>query len=358
MQTNKIIDYKPKYKIKKLSEKELSILCNQISIMLESGCEITKIIEILKEQSNLNTSQILNYILNEIINGNSISQSFENTTVFPNFFISMVKSGELSGNLGQAMMTLAIYYDKEQKIKSKIKIISLYPKIVTLIAFIATIFIMVFIVPNFEMVFVNNDITPPKMTQVLINLSLFIRVNYMYIIISLAFMAPILIYYLNTSIKVKRLKERMNLILPIIGDLNKVIITARFCKSFKMLISSGVNILHSIQISSSVLGNEIVYKKLLISQKSIKNGNTIAYSLSVANIFPRMFIHMINVGEESGRIDECLDSVDKYYNNELNIKIERIMKLIEPVTISILSIFIGVIMLAMVMPMFDAMLIM
>ncbi|HSQ88775.1 type II secretion system F family protein [Romboutsia sp.] len=347
----KTIDNKESIKLK---EKELKILCRQMGILLESGCEITKMIEILRNQSNNKISNILSEIANHIQRGNSITESFQKSKLFSTFFISMIKAGEVSGKLDTVMYSLADYYDKEDKVKSKIKTVSIYPTILLVLSAASMLIIMTMVIPRFEMIFISNGMNPPLLTKILINISSFIRTTYIYIIIVILGIIPTSIHFIRNSTKVIRLKNNLKFKTPVIKNITQLVITTRFCRALSMLVESGVQIIDAIDISAKIIDNKFIYEKLLISKGYIEKGNSIGHSLNLFNVFPKLFISMINIGEESGRLEESLKTIDSFYSNDLDTKIERIMRLIEPIIILIIGVIIGIFMVAMVMPMFDA----
>ena len=165
----------------KIKSKELKVLCKQMSILLKSGCEITRILNILYEQSNKKLKRAIEEVSINIQNGNNITESFEKTNLFSSFFVNMLQAGELSGNLDKIMNDLAKYYDSEERLKSKIISISIYPIILIIMSMVSGFFILVFIIPNFEMIFEANGINPPLLTKILIGTSVFIREKYLYI---------------------------------------------------------------------------------------------------------------------------------------------------------------------------------
>ena len=337
-----------------IRSKELKVLCKQMSILLKSGCEITRILNILHEQSSKKLKIAIEEISINIQNGNSITESFEKTNLFSSFFINMLLAGELSGNLDKIMNDLSKYYDSEEKLKSKIINISIYPIILIIISMISGFFILVFIIPNFEMIFETNGINPPLLTKILINLSVFIREKCIYILFM--FLISILsIYYLTKyNSSGKYIKDKLKLKLPIIGEMMILLITSRFCKTLNILFESGVNIVDSIDISSRVVDNVLVYEKLSISREYIRRGNNISHSISKSGVFPDSFISMIKIGEESGNLDNTLSVSSDFYSEKLDLKIEKTMKLLELTVTVVIGLVIGLFIIAMVIPMFDA----
>lgn len=335
----------------KLKDREIKILCKEMSILLESGCEITKIFNILKSQSNKKIKAIFNKVTNHIQKGNSITESFQETNSFSNFFISMVKAGEISGNLDKVMNNLSDYYDKEHKLKSKIILILIYPVILVILSLASMIFMLLFIVPNFEIIFQNSGINPPIFTKILINISKFIRGNHIFILILFIISLSMINHYMKNNDKVK---NTLKFKIPIIKDINKLIITSKFCRSFSILIEGGIQIIDAINISSQVIDNKFIYERLAISREYIKRGDSISNSLSKPDIFPELFISMINIGEESGRLDSSLKTINEFYENDLDTKIQQFVKIIEPVITIIIGIIVGIFIISMVLPMFDA----
>jgi len=338
----------------KIKSKELKVLCKQMSILLQSGCEITRILNILHEQSNRKLKSVIEEISQNIQNGNSITESFEKTNLFSNFFINMLRAGELSGNLDKIMNDLSKYYDSEEKLKTKIINISIYPILLIIMSVISGFFILVFIIPNFEMIFESNGINPPLLTKILISLSIFIRERYIFIVFIHLILLFITYYTIKYNPKVKYIKDKLILKIPFIGEMVILLITTRFCKTLNILVESGINILDAIDISSRVIDNILVYEKISISREYIKRGNNISYSISKSEVFYNSFISMLRIGEESGRLDSILNISNNFYSEELDIKIEKTMKLAEPIVTIVIGLVIGLFIIAMIIPMFDA----
>lgn len=338
----------------KIKSKELKVLCKQMSILLKSGCEITRILNILYEQSNKKLKRAIEEVSINIQNGNNITESFEKTNLFSSFFINMLRAGELSGNLDKIMNDLAKYYDSEERLKSKIISISIYPIILIIMSMISGFFILVFIIPNFEMIFEANGINPPLLTKILIGTSVFVREKYLYIFF-ISLISILLAYHLiKYNPKVKYIKDKLKLKIPFINQMMILVITTRFCRTLNILVESGVQIVDAIDISSRALDNIIVYEKLSISREHIRRGNEISYSISKSEVFSNSFISMLRIGEESGSLDETLSVTNDFYSEELNIKIEKAMKSVEPIVTLVIGLIIGLFIIAMVIPMFDA----
>lgn len=340
---------------KKLKDKQLKLICKKMSILLESGCDIINILEILKKQSNKNIKYIFKEITNHIQKGNNISESFQETKSFSNFFISMIQAGEISGNLDKVMNNLYEYYDKEHKMKTKITTILIYPVILVLLAMFSMTFMIFFIIPNFQMIFENNNIDTPMITTILIKSSEFIRKNYLILNLFLLISLLIVIRFIKYNFKLRMKLNELKLKIPILKDINKLIITNKFCRTFGILMQSGIQVLESISISTRVIDNDYISSKLLITEECIKRGNNISESLEKSTIFPDLFLSMISIGEESGRLDSSIKTITNFYENELDTKIEKSIKILEPMITLIIGLLVGLFAILMVLPMFDAM---
>lgn len=344
---------KLKEKSYKLKDRELKDLCNEMGILLDSGCHIINAFELIKNQSSPKIRRVINKIIQDIQKGNSISQSFQNTNSFSMFFISTIRAGEVTGKLEYAMNNLAKYYDNQHKSKSRIKNMLIYPAFVCISFLISVIVAITMIIPNFESIFIVNDIDIPVLTKVLINLGKFFRNNFSTIIFGLLSIVFGIFYLYKYTYTFKEILYIVALRLPIIRGIIELLVASRFCSTLRLLIESGIQITEAVEISARVIDNKYIYKKILISIDHINKGNSISYSISLSNIFPKSLISIIKIGEESGRLDRCLKSSEELYTSKLSTKIEKVIKSIEPTIIVIIGIFVGVFAIAMITPMFD-----
>ncbi|MGL5328737.1 MAG: type II secretion system F family protein, partial [Peptostreptococcaceae bacterium] len=279
--------------------------------------------------------------------------SFQKTNKFSKFFTNMIKAGEVSGNLDAVMLRLSDYYEKEYKLKCKIKGMLVYPLFLVVASILVSMFMFIAIIPNFERMFSNNGMDAPIVTKVLIIISRLIRNNYILISIVNIFIVSLGLYKIKTSDKIKNKIDEIKLKIPLIKEINKLIITDKFSRAFYILNKSGVEITESIEISSQVIDNYILDKGILHCKENIMRGNDIGESLELVQVFPDLFINMVKIGEESGKLDSTLKSINKFYEQELESKIEHNMKIIEPTIIVLIAIFIGILVISMLMPMFD-----
>ena len=345
----KVVDIKERksfFKCRKLKNKDVKVFSKEMSILLKSGCEISKILRILIDESN----DKVRVVLKE----NSIKSSFENTKAFSNFYISMIAAGELSGNLDDVMDKLATYYDKENKLKNKITSILIYPAILIITMIISFVFILIFLIPNFEDIYADNNIKTPGLTKILICLSHLLRDDLLLIMIGNLLLIGGLIYLKKSSNKFNEMINKLVFKLPVVNTYMKLIISNKFIKALSILISSGVQIVDSIEISSRVMSNEYIYEKICKANEFIKKGNSIGDSLKTVEELPSLLLSMIAIGEESGRLDTVLDTVTDYYENELDSKLEIGTKYFENFITLLIGVLVGIVVISMMIPMFDA----
>lgn len=339
---------------KKLKNKDLKILSKQMSILLKSGCEISKILKILIDESNDKVSIVLKDILRSIEKGNSIQESFENSKAFSSFYISMITAGEKSGNLDDVMDKLSTYYDKENKLINKIISILIYPTILIITMIISFVFILIYLIPNFEDIYSDNNVKTPGLTKILIFLSHLIRDDLHIVVVGNLILIVGLIYLKKNSRKFNEALNKLAFKLPVIKTHMELIISNKFVKALSILISSGVQIVDSIEISAKVMSNKYIYEKICEANELIKKGNSIGYSLKTVEELPSLLLSMIAIGEESGKLDIVLNTVTDYYENELDSRLEIGMKYFENFITLFIGILVAIVVISMMVPMFDA----
>ncbi|HSQ33780.1 MAG TPA: type II secretion system F family protein, partial [Peptostreptococcaceae bacterium] len=333
----------------------LHIFCKQLSILLSSGCTLSKSLHIIQNQVNNKLKCIISSIQKELQQGNSLSQSMQKQNLFSNFLVNMIVAGESSGNLDHIMDKLSIYYEKENKLKSKIGASLVYPSILSLVSLNVTLFLIVYVIPNFINIFNQNNIQPPFTTKILLQMSYIIKERWYIIWILPMIIILLLSIYINRNPRCKYFIDNLKLKIPYINKLVNLITTCKFSRSFYILISSGVQVVDAIDISSKIIENKVIQDRIYKSKENIKLGNSLYQSLSLCNIFPNMFISMINIGEESGKLDDILSSISDFYEIELESKLNKIVSLIEPIIILTMGLVIGGIVMSIMLPMFEVM---
>lgn len=340
-------------KEKSIKSKELRVMCSQMSILLESGAGIDNILEAILEQQKKKYKENLSLAVRNIKKGYSIENSFRSSDLFSEFFYNMIKCGENSGRLSNVLKDMSNYYERDYRVKSKLKSIMIYPAILLIMMIVALIFIMYAVIPNFALVFESNNIKPPLFSYLVITTMMFFK-EYINILIPVIIIIISLLYIAiksneNNIEKFDRIKSTF----PILKNYYLMSVTAAFSRNMYLMLKSGIPLVEAIKISSDITGNIYIQKKLEISIRYINKGNGISKSIDLAGIFPKIFISMLKNGEESGNIEKSFKYINNFFENELDIMTDRIVRLIEPAMTIIMGFVIGALIIAIVMPMFD-----
>lgn len=341
--------------LEKIKMDEFALFCRQLAIMLDSGMELRRAVEILKGTiKNQKLKAILETVYHDLLQGVMLSKSFEKyPKTFPVFFRNMIYIGEVSGRLPLVLNRLANYYEKDNKTKRKVKSALGYPIFLFSMALAVLALISLYVMPIFKSVFESMEGAElPAITKIVISVTDFIRAHI--VIILAIIIAVVLIFILSARVKSVKLKlDDFKLKAPIIKDVSLATITSRFTSGFATLLSSSLPILDALTIMSRLLGNMAVEQKILIAASEIKRGQGIAKSIETINIFPPILIEMLSVGEETGKLEEVLNSVCGYYEDQVDYSIKKMTGAIEPIMIIFIAALIMVVLLSVFMPMLE-----
>lgn len=340
--------------INKVKNKELSTMCNQLGMLISSGCEITNSINTIQSNCSHKLKSILKKVNYNLQKGSSISTSFQNTNMFSNFFINMLKAGEVSGKLDEILISLSNFYKKEYDFKNKLMTAMIYPILLVVVCILVILFMLIYAVPSLQASFISNETNLPVSTKILIEVSSFFRDYYELIIILGIILLLISYKFISKSYKLKLYFDERIFKFKLSKVIIQTIEVSKFIRCFYILISSGIQVIDALDISSNVIKNRYIKQRLYLSKDFLQRGNSITNSLEVAGVFPKIDISMIEVGEETGSLEKCLYSITTNYDNDLDNFINKIVKSIEPIIISIMGISIGAIVISMMIPIFDA----
>lgn len=342
--------------LEKIKTRDFTLFCRQFAIMLKAGLNIDKSVFILKNScKNQKLKSILEVVYNDLMKGKMLSESFAKyPKTFPVFFRNMVEIGETSGKLDLIFERLADYYEKEAKTKRKMKSALSYPIFLLIIAFAALAVIAVFVMPNFSSMFDQFGADLPGISKAVINVSTFIQDNILNIILYV-FLIIVIFILLGKLKSVRRLYDKIKLNMPFFKNLTIASITSRFANGFSVLLNSGIPLLSCVNTISKLLGNKIVEEKLQVVKNEISSGRTVAKSLETINLFPDMLIEMISVGESTGNLEEVLNKITDYFEEQLDIEIKSMTAAIEPVMIIFIGLIVVVVLLAIFLPMLELM---
>jgi type IV pilus assembly protein PilC len=272
--------------------------------------------------------------------------------VFDGLYVNLVAAGEIGGILDTILQRLAAYIEKAEKLKTRIKGAMTYPIIVVAIAVLVIAVILIFVIPVFQEMFSSFGKALPVPTQIVVNMSDFLKGNIHYVIGAFIVFVFAFKKYRNTK-KGRKQTDALALKLPVFGNLLKKSAVARFTRTLGTMISSGVPILDALEIVAKTSGNVVLEEIIYEVRSSIAEGQTIAEPLSEADIFPRMVVQMISVGEATGALDTMLNKIADFYDDEVDAAVEALTSMLEPLLMVFLGGAIGGLVIAMYLPIFQ-----
>ena len=339
---------------KKVKLKELAVMSRQMATMIGAGLSLLRTLNILAEQTeNSALAKILGEVRDEVETGTSTSDAFaKHATVFPPLMISMIRAGEAGGFLEGALDSIAVNFEKEVKLKGKIKSALTYPVIVLVMSLISVVAMLVFIVPVFQKMFASLGGKLPLPTMMLVYMSqAMVWIGPLMIVIFIAFS----IWWpknKNTE-RVRKRLDPLKLKLPVFGLLMKKIAVARFSRNFSDMIRAGVPILRALQIVGETSGNWVIERSLEEVADSVRQGHSLSGPLSDHPVFPPMVTQMIAVGEDAGSLEVMLNKIADFYDQEVEAATEQLTAMIEPLMVAFLGVVIGGMVVALYLPIFN-----
>jgi type IV pilus assembly protein PilC len=333
---------------------ELANFAQRLSVLIAAGIPLVRSLSIIKNQSNAkHEKEMLDQLLANVEAGETLSSALqEHPKYFPKLFIHLIKAGETGGVLDEVLSELVEYYRKRDKINKEVKSALYYPITIVIVAIVAVFILMGFVLPNILEMLVNFGGEIPLPTKILIFVSNIISNYWWAILIVLLAGLFLLSTYIKTP-KGKLNKDKLLLEIPVIGDLIRKVVIARFASTMALLIKSGVNIINALPVIEEVVNNEVFADILLETRMRVREGSTLSEPIRQSGEFPPMVVQMLKVGEESGNIEDMLNKISDYYDMEVANAIEGSISLIEPVMIIILAVIVGGIVASIILPLFS-----
>ncbi|PIQ99920.1 MAG: pilus assembly protein PilC [Nitrospinae bacterium CG11_big_fil_rev_8_21_14_0_20_45_15] len=338
---------------KPITGRDIVLFTRQFSTMVDAGLPIVQCLDILgKGAENKTLGEIIIQIKGGIEVGGNLSNSMRKfPDVFDDLFCNLIEAGELGGILDIILRRLSEYIEKSESLKKKIKSALVYPSMIVFVAVSVVAFLMIFVIPAFAEMFSGGGAELPGPTQIVMDVSDLFRTksHYMLGTVMLIFFAIKQIYKTE---KGRIIIDRILLALPVVGNLVQRISVAKFTRTLGTLISSGVPLIEALDICARTAGNKIVEIAVFKTIEAIKEGETIAAPLSRESVFPMMVIQMIDVGENAGSLDIMLIKIADFYDEEVDIAVEAMTALLEPLLMIFLGMVVGFIVVAMYLPIF------
>lgn len=349
----RIVNRAKQVKYKPLKIGDLIAFSRQLSSMLSSGLDLSMSLKMLYERTEKNKKHlkvVLAALYEGIQKGESLATAMaamDNT--FPSLYVSMIKSGEMNGKMDESLVTLADYFEKEHKQRNQIKSAMSYPIILLVICFLVVVLMSVVVLPR--MVGMLPEGTEmPLPTAILMGLKDFVVNNWFVLLIVIAILIvvlPIIFRIPAVATFLGRLKTRI----PVIGKLRKMLYTATFARSLSTLYATGIPLLEAISMGAEILDNRFIEMQIRESVVAIRKGSSIAEAFSIVDSFDPMLMTMIFVGEQSGTLDDILIQTAKYFEEEAQGALKRLIGMISPIMLMVMAVVVGFVLIAIMMPM-------
>lgn len=337
-----------------VKHKDVAIFARQFSTMVNAGLSLTKALAILAAQTDSpGLRDIIGQVAKDVESGLSLSDAIaRHPKVFPPIFVSMTRAGETGGVLDEVLARVADHLEADLALKAKIKSAMTYPVVMGILVLIVLAAMMIFVVPTFEEMFQSMGGELPFITRALISISNFVA-SWSGLIALVGVVAFIWLFRVWSKGFGKPVWDAFKLRMPIFGSMIRKISLARFTRTFGTLVAAGVPILTSLDIVADTSGNEVVSRAVRNTRTAVKEGEAIAQPLEESSVFPPMLVQMVAVGEETGALDEMLEKVAEFYDEEVANATDSLTSIIEPLMMASLGAIVGVIVVALYMPMFQ-----
>lgn len=342
---------------KKVKAKELAIFTRQFSVMIDAGLPLVQCLEILaQQQENKFFAMVLTQIRQDVEEGSTLSAAMgRHLRVFDQLFVNMIDAGEAGGILDLILQRLSTYIEKIVKLRRDVVSALIYPAAVIVIAVAVIAVIMVFVIPSFQNIF-TGLLGPgeqlPLPTRIVVGISDFLAGIGGLVILGVIIGAVVGLRAYYKTPKGRRVVDKVTLKVPIIGQILRKIAVARFSRTLATLLSSGVPILQSLEITARTAGNTVIEDAIQKVRVGVERGESVVEPLKASDVFPNMVSQMIGIGEQTGALDAMLGKIADFYEQEVDSAIASLLTLIEPVMIGFLGVTIGSIVIAMYLPLF------
>lgn len=333
----------------------LALFARQFSTLIDAAVPVVQSLEICQDLSEDRTlKKALGQVIVDVQAGTGLADSLrDHPSVFSDIFVNMVQAGEQGGVLDTILARLAVYLEKSQALTARVKTALVYPAIILFIAIGSAAVMLTFVVPVFQDMFASSNLSLPYPTQVLVNMSEFLQSYWMWLLAGIV--GTFIFVRQSYATKGGRLFfDQLLLRMPVLGDLLRKTAIARFAQSMASLLNSGANLIDALIASAGTAGNLIMQRGLLSTRAAIESGQGLSKPLAESGMMPRLVSRMIEVGEQTGRLDEMFEKVATFYDAEVQTAVERLMKALEPALIVVVGFILGGMVVALYLPIFEA----
>ena len=339
---------------KRVSRRDIVLFSRQLSIMFASKVSLVEALSTIASQTkNLEFREIILDLSQEVEGGNAFSKALSrHPQIFSSFYISMVKSGEEAGKLSESLAYLADHLEMEYHLISRIRGAMIYPSLVIMVASVVLLLMIFFVIPQLTKVFQESGQPLPIATQLVIGLSLFLR-KWGFLFIGLLAVFVIFFFRYIKTLEGKKNFDKISLRLPLIGDLLKMVYLSRLAENLSTLISGGLPIAQALETTGEVVGNTVYKEIIFLTRDEVRKGEPISSVLRrYPEAFPPMFCQMTLVGEKTGTLEKTLLNVVDFYQKEVDMSIDNLLSILEPVLIIFLGVIVAGLMVSVLLPLY------
>lgn len=338
----------------KITPSDIAIFARQMATMMQAGVPLVQSFEIIGQGNDKqNMQKLILGIKSEVEGGVSLAEALSKQPLyFDPLFINLVNAGEQSGALETMLDKLATYKEKVEALKAKVKKALFYPIAVLVVAFIVTVILLVFVVPQFQDLFDSFGADLPALTLFVIGLSEFMQDWWWVIALGIAGTVYTIIRIKKTSPKMQEAFDRMALKAPVVGEITTKSAIARFSRTLETMSAAGVPLVEAMESMAGATGNIIYHNASLKIKDEVSQGTQLQTSMRNTGLFPNMAIQMVSIGEEAGSLDDMLAKVADFYETEVDNAVDALTSLLEPIIMSVLGVLVGGLIVAMYLPIF------
>lgn len=339
---------------KKITAQDIAIFSRQLSTMMTAGLPLVQALELVgRTHENPSVGELILDVKSHIEGGGSLSESLaRHPKYFDDLYVNLVEAGERSGALETLLDKIATYKEKTEALKKKVRKALTYPTAVMFVAVIVSAILLIFVVPQFEQLFVGFGADLPAFTKAVIGLSRFVQASWWKILL---FLVAVAVGFKQAHLRsptFRRLLDRITLRLPIIGQIVYKSAVARYARTLATMFTAGVPLVEALDSVAKAAGNIIFTEAIQTMREQVSTGQSLALTMQQTTLFPPMATQMVQIGEESGALDDMCSKVADYFESEVDIMVDQLSSLLEPMIMALLGVIVGSLVIAMYLPIF------
>ena len=338
----------------RVPSREVVIFTRLFATMIGAGLPLVQSLRVLGRQTESRSfRKVIRGMVRDVESGDTLSGAMRrHGRVFSELSVSMVAAGEAAGALDTILGRLADFLEKNGALGRKVRAALIYPAMIFAVTIPAVAILLIFVIPTFESMFASAGVPLPLPTRMVIAASAVVQ-GYWWVLMGAVPVLALLLRHVHGTSRGRLLVDRLLLAVPLLGDLLRKAAVSRFTRTLGTLVASGVSILQGLEVTAKTAGNRVIHDAVMKSRAAIERGETIARPLEESGAFTPMVVRMVEVGEQTGALDEMLERVADFYEQEVDTALEAVIAMVEPVMIVVLGVVVGGMIVAMYLPIFE-----